>query len=95
METIMDKRQQDEAKLLLVLEATDRASVYAGAAVPDIASVLKQMGHAELHAGSLSRLLTVARKAGLLEYGPVFDWRCWYLTSAGRTALAHKQVSLP
>ena len=91
----MDKRQQDEAKLLLVLEATDRASVYAGASVPDIASVLKQMGHAELRGSSLSRLLTIARKAGLLEYGPVFDWRCWYLTSAGRAALARKQVSLP
>jgi hypothetical protein len=91
----MDKRQQDETKLLLVLEATDRGSTYAGASVSDITSVLKRMDHAELRDGSLSRLLTIARKAGLLEYGPVFDWRCWYLTSAGRAALARKQVSLP
>jgi hypothetical protein len=86
---------QTEARMLIVLEATKLAVVWSGTSSAEIAKTLRSMDHGEISERDLDRLLTTARKAGLLEFAAIFGWRCWNLTSTGRAALAAGHVDLP
>jgi hypothetical protein len=77
-----------EERTLEVVLAVAQAGSWGGVSTKDIAAALIRLGRPELATpATLSRLLTGARQAGLLKFGPVFGWRCWYPTEAGRAAL--------
>lgn len=77
-----------EERTLKVLIAVNRVGAWGGAAAKEVAASLTGMGRPELAAqATLYRLMSEARKAGLLTFGPIFGWRAWSLTEAGRKAI--------
>jgi hypothetical protein len=80
-----------EPETLALLAALERASVWSGANIDQIAAAAAQNGQTGLRGSRLSRALTAARTAGLVQFGPVFGFRCWWLTVAGRELLARSR----